>query len=197
MLKVPIETKTEHLHGIVEFDETYFLESHKGERNLEREPRKRGGKAGKRSISSEQTAVLIVRDRNGNTTDAILAKSNKETIADVMLPVLDSDALLCSDAKPSYKAFAHKYYFTLKTINVSAKEHTKGICHVQNANAYDSRLKEWMKHFHGVATKYLNSYLGWKRLLEREKVYHGQTVFSGDFWSELYCSTFNADIALI
>jgi transposase-like protein len=47
----------EHLHGIVEFDETYFLESRKGERNLDRNPRKRGGAASKRGISSEQTAV--------------------------------------------------------------------------------------------------------------------------------------------
>ena len=26
-----------------------------------------------------------------------------------------------------------------------------------------------MKHFNGVATKYLESYLGWMRLLDREK----------------------------
>lgn len=169
MLQVPTHTKAEHLHGIVEFDETYFLESHKGERHLERKPRKRGGKASQRGVSSEQTAVLVVRDRNGNTTDAVLTKSNQETVANVMLPVLDSDALLCSDTKPSYKAFAHKYHFILKTINASKKEHVKGIYHIQNVNAYDSRLKEWMKHFHGVATKYLDSYLGWMRLLDREK----------------------------
>ena len=86
-----------------------------------------------------------------------------------MVPVLDNDALLCSDTKPSYKAFAHKYHFILKTINASVKEHVNGIYHIQNVNAYDSRLKEWMKHFHGVATKYLDSYLGWMRLLDREK----------------------------
>lgn len=169
MLQVPTQTKAEHLHGIVEFDETYFLESHKGERNLDRKPRKRGGSARQRGISSEQTAVLVVRDRNGNTTDSILKKSNQSTIAEVMVPILDSDALLCSDTKPSYKAFAENNQFILKTINVSAKEHTNGIYHVQNVNAYDSRLKEWMKHFHGVATKYLDSYLGWMRLLDREK----------------------------
>ena len=141
----------------------------RGERNLERKPRKRGGKARKRGISTEQTAVLVVRDRNGNTTDAILTKSNQSTIAEVMIPILDSDALLCSDTKPSYKAFADKNHFVLKTINASKKEHVKSIYHIQNVNAYDSRLKEWMKHFHGVATKYLDSYLGWMRLLDREK----------------------------
>ena len=85
-----------------------------------------------------------------------------------MLSVVDRDALLCSDTKPSYKAFAKKNHFELKTVNISAKEHVKGIYHVQNANAYDSRLKAWMQHFHGVATKYLASYLGWMRLLDRE-----------------------------
>jgi len=54
-------------------------------------------------------------------------------------------------------------------VNAYLQEYTRGIFHVQNVNAYDSRLKEWMKHFHGVATKYLTSYLGWMRLLDREK----------------------------
>ena len=169
MLQIPSISKAKELHGIVEFDETYFLESQKGNHPLTRPPRLRGGVATQRGISSEQTAVLIVRDRNGNTTDSILEKSNQYTIADVMVPVLDHDALLCSDAKPSYKAFARNHHFTLETINVSKKEHTRGIYHVQNVNAYDSRLKEWMKHFHGVATVHLESYLGWMRLLDRER----------------------------
>ena len=39
--------------------------------------------------------------------------------------------------------------------------------HVQNVNAYDSRLRGWMQRFKGVATKYLDSYLGWFRMLDR------------------------------
>ena len=170
MLNIPCELKAKHLHGIVEFDETYFLESQKGNHHLERKSRKRGGKARQRGISREQTAVLIVRDRNGNMTDSILQISNKETLAEVMIPLIDKDTLLCSDKKTSYQAFAKKFGYVLKTINVSAKQYVlDGIYHVQNVNAYDSRLKEWMKHFHGVATKYLESYLGWMRLLDREK----------------------------
>lgn len=38
--------------------------------------------------------------------------------------------------------------------------------HIQNVNAYDSRLKQWMQRFHGVATRYLENYLGWRRLIE-------------------------------
>jgi hypothetical protein len=40
--------------------------------------------------------------------------------------------------------------------------------HIQNVNAYHSRLKTWMRRVNGVATKYLASYLGWRRLLEHE-----------------------------
>ena len=169
MLQIPSVSKAREVHGIVEFDETYFLESQKGNHPLTRAPRKRGGSGTQRGISSQQIAVLIIRDRNGNTTDSILEKSNQYTIAEVMLPILDHDALLCSDKKPSYKAFAKNNHLRLETINVSHKEHVRGIIHVQNVNAYDSRLKEWMKHFHGVATCHLESYLGWMRVLDGMK----------------------------
>lgn len=42
-----------------------------------------------------------------------------------------------------------------------------GIYYVQNVNAYDSRLKEWILRFHGVATHYLDSYLGCFRAIDR------------------------------
>jgi hypothetical protein len=42
-----------------------------------------------------------------------------------------------------------------------------GIYHIQNVNAYHSRLKKWIAKFNGVATKYLANYLGWHRLRER------------------------------
>ncbi len=41
-----------------------------------------------------------------------------------------------------------------------------GVYHIQNVNAYDSRLKQWMRRFYGVATN-LENYLGWRRWLER------------------------------
>ncbi|MBI4740348.1 MAG: IS1595 family transposase, partial [Betaproteobacteria bacterium] len=55
-----------------------------------------------------------------------------------------------------------------------------GVYHVQNVNAYDSRLKEWMRRFHGVATKYLPNYLGWRRLLER----HGESLCPSSFMQD-------------
>ncbi len=66
------QMKAKYLEGIVEADETFFLESHKGDHHLERPARKRGGKASQRGLSFEQIPVLIVRDREGHTTDAVL-----------------------------------------------------------------------------------------------------------------------------
>jgi hypothetical protein len=38
--------------------------------------------------------------------------------------------------------------------------------HINNVNAYHGRFKEWMRRFHGVATKNLPNYLSWRRTLE-------------------------------
>ena len=38
--------------------------------------------------------------------------------------------------------------------------------HINNVNAYHSRLKQWLRRFNGVATKNLSHYFGWRRTLE-------------------------------
>ncbi len=35
-------------------------------------------------------------------------------------------------------------------------------------SGYHSRLKTWVRKFNGVATRYLENYLGWFRTLDRE-----------------------------
>ncbi len=169
MLKAANSVKANSLHGIVELDEIHFLRSEKGNHSLDRKPHKRGSWA-KKGLSLKQfTPVLVARDRNGNTTDAVLENSQDGTISQVLLPLLDhKDVLLCSDSKSSYKSFANVFDFAHETIN-AGKEHVRGIYHVQNVNAYASRLKRWMVRFHGVSTKYLDSYLGWRRMIDTQK----------------------------
>ncbi len=178
-LKMPSLLKAKHLEGIVEADETFFLESHKGERNLERKPRMRGGKASQRGLSKEQIPVLIVRDRDGHTTDEVLDSANAKEIGKVISPLIDEDILLCTDGNRIYQAFSKTFKLTHKIINASAGEHIKeGAYHIQNVNAYDSRLKNWIRHFHGISTKYLESYLGWMRMLDRESDLTPQKVLA-------------------
>ena len=67
------EAKPAKVEGIVEADETFFLRSAKGSKKLyARAPRKHGTKVKKPGLSSEYIPVLIVRDRHGATTDAVL-----------------------------------------------------------------------------------------------------------------------------
>ena len=142
--------------------------SHKGERDLPRPPRKRGGTAHKRGLSDEQIPVLVVRDRSTATTDAVLLKADTAAVSAVLEPVLDPDAVLCSDSAAVYHCFAERAHMAHTPVNLSAGirviDHA---FHIQNVNAYHGRLKGWMFRFHGVATKYLPNYLGWRRCLER------------------------------
>jgi transposase-like protein len=167
-LRLPAETKAEHLQGIAEADETYFPYSCKGQRHLDRPPRQRGHAIHARGTGSEQVPVLIVRDRSGATADFQLTAATTAEIEPPLRAVLAPDAILCSDGASVYRAVAQHLHLTHRPINLSAGIRViAGVYHVQNVNAYDSRLKGWMRRFHGVATKYLENYLGWRRWLER------------------------------
>lgn len=162
--------RAEHETGIVEADETFFLESFKGQRRLPRAARHRGGVAGKRGINAEQIPVLVVRDRSGQTADFKLAKLDAAHVMAKLRPLVDQDAILCTDSAGVYAAFARTTGIAHRPINVRhGPRVVEGVFHIQNVNAYDSRLKGWMLRFHGVATKYIETYLGWRRMLERYK----------------------------
>jgi hypothetical protein len=167
-MQQPAVHQAEHESGIVEADETFFLESFKGQRQLARPARVRGGVARKRGISAEQIPVLVVRDRSGHTADFVLQRLDSAHVTEALRPLIDSDAILCSDSAGVYDVFARKTGIVHRAINVHQGQRViDKVFHIQNVNAYNSRLKNWIRRFHGVATKYLPHYLGWQRLLER------------------------------
>ena len=73
-LQLPSQRQACALHGIAEADESYFLESCKGQRALARKARRRGGKASQRGVSKQQIPVLMARDRAGATANIIVAR---------------------------------------------------------------------------------------------------------------------------
>jgi len=166
--------------GIVEADETFFLASFKGQRDLPRPPRKRGGSAKRRGLSAEQIPVLVVRDRSGRQADFKLEKLDARHVGERLRPLVDADAILCTDSAGVYAHFAKAEGITHRPVNPSQKRRVDGAFHIQNVNAYDSRLKSWMIPFHGVATKYLANYLGWRRLLERYKTQLNPLICLGE-----------------
>ena len=91
------------------------------------------------------------------------------TIKAVLRPVVAHDALLVSDGAKVYGSFAREAGIEHVAVVASQGRHVvDGVYHIQNVNAYMSRLKGWMRPFNGVATKNLPTYLGWRRMIERE-----------------------------
>jgi hypothetical protein len=167
-LVLPADCKAEHLQGIIEADETFFAYSCKGQRHLDRPARQRGQQIHTRGTGPEQVPVLVVRDRSGATADFQLDQDNAPAVTACLDPLVARDAILCSDGAAVYRSAAHTLGLTHRPVNLAQGIRViAGVYHLQNVNAYDSRLKTWMKRFHGVATKYLEHYLGWRRWLER------------------------------
>lgn len=160
-LALPKAVQAQALIGIAEADETYFLRSHKGQRKaLDR-------KASKRGPSAERVPVLVARDRAGSTAEFLLEGIDKARVSAALKPLLAQDTVLCTDSSTVLAAAAKDIGVTHHPVNLFAGVRVDGPWHVQNVNAYHSRLKDWMHRFKGVATRYLDSYLGWFRTIER------------------------------
>lgn len=160
--------KPASLSGLVEADETFILESFKGKRtDPPRKPRKRGGKASKRGLSAEQIPVIVARDRTGATIDAVLPRLNAASTIAALGNAVARPAELCCDGGSAITAFARRARIKFHALPAPGlpKPEAPDI-HNNNVNAYHGRLKEWMRHFHGVATKNLPSYLSWRRTIE-------------------------------
>ncbi len=66
---------------------------------------------------------------------------------------MDGDAALI--------AFPKREAIEYELILASHGEHMhEKVLHIQNVNSYVSRFKKWLDRFNGVATKYLQNYLG-------------------------------------
>jgi len=161
-----------------------MLESQKGSRTIDRPPRRRGGRAAKRGISNELDCILVARDREGRTIDAVTGPGAL-TAAQLdrdLLPKLNQQALLVSDGHPAYRAFARKHRIAHEAVNVRAGVRLRRLAslaiHVQNVNAYHQRFKAWLQGFHGVASRYLPNYLGWRWALDGERVTSPEQLLS-------------------
>ena len=164
-LQVVENDQAPSLTGIVELDETFFRESFKGQRhNIPRPARRRGTD---KQTKARRIPVMVARDREDNTADGVLENEGAQALVRRLNGRISIEAVVCADASLAHESLARKLGFVLKELNTSAGERVlEGVFHIQHVNAYHSHLKQWIVHvFHGVATKYLPHYLGWRRLL--------------------------------
>ena len=151
--------------GITEIDETYFRESFKGKKVLHRSPRTRG-KLEVRGLSAEQIPVVVARDRNGHTCDAVLHARNAKEVGLRIGGNIEENSLLCIEKSRILMKFAKDAGLAFELIGTKQRRGREKVFHVQTVNAYHSRLKSWMVRFNGVATERLSNYLTWRRLHE-------------------------------
>ena len=164
-----VQAKT--VKGIVEADETFIRKSAKGSKRLVgRAPQKARQHCKIRALQRRLCAGPDRARPSRRDADQVLPDLEGATFKRVLDPVVAPDALLVSDGRAAYGQFADDAGLLHIALNASAGERTYGSYHIQNVNAYISRLKHWLRRFKGVATHYLPSYLGWRRMIEREPI---------------------------
>lgn len=173
------------LRNLVEADETFFRESRKGSREWAlhhdgdgpapprprwrdydrlREPLPRG-------LSRWQIPILVLRDRTGKTCSRRLASLKHASFEPVLDEAMAPDALLCTDGGAVYRKWAKSRNRAVEQVNTKRGIHVRnGVFHIQNANSYHSRLKDFMRPFRGPAARYLTLYVGWMAFRDRLRV---------------------------
>ena len=53
-----------------------------------------------------------------------------------------------------------------EALNLSAGERVRGAFHIQTVNSRHSQLKDFLRCYRGIATKYLGNYLQWFHLIK-------------------------------
>jgi transposase-like protein len=157
--------------GIIESEEIYVKESHKGIRKKNTAPRKRGDAS---QINSEKNkiGVLATCDRKGNKELRVVGKGRmtKSELKELLSDRLAEDSVLCTRENPDYVAFAKEQDIVLKPYKSKSGQRTsEQIYHVQNAHSLHQRSKKFLERFNGVSTKYLQNYLNWFIALEKLK----------------------------
>ncbi|MBE6443172.1 MAG: IS1595 family transposase [Alphaproteobacteria bacterium] len=149
------------ISGVVEADETFLLESHKGKKIEGIESRKRGGKAKLRGISHQQVGIMVAIDGNKNIIADIYGKGRLKTnqIENVLGNKIEKDSILVTDSHKSYIGFAKNH--NLQHKRIARGKYKNGIYHINNVNNYHKGLKDFIRPFNGISTRYLTNYLNW------------------------------------
>ena len=155
------------LSGLIEADETYLLESQKGVCVTGRKPRKHGESATKRGLSDEQMCICVAADRDGNVVARCVnrAKPSAENIRMVIGGRIAEKSVFQCDGEKAYSKLIEEKQCIQVVLN-SYADYNK-VYHLNTVNSLHSRLKDMMKHFNGVSTKYLNRYLAMFAALEQ------------------------------
>ncbi len=133
--------------------------------NWNASPANGAARPAKRGLSCEQVPVLVAADRSGTTFSTVLPTVTADTLKQAISPV-DRDIVLVSDGCQSYRPCAAAMGVRHEALNLSAGERVRGAFHIQTVNSRHSQLKDFLRCYRGIATKYLGNYLQWFHLIK-------------------------------
>ncbi|WP_420584013.1 IS1595 family transposase, partial [Ruegeria sp.] len=108
-----------------------------------------------------QVPILVAVDRGGTTACSVLPSVTADSIHSVLEPRIDDDILLVTDGNNVYPPCAKSLGVRHEALNQSAGERVRGVAHIQTANNRHSGLKDFLRRYRGVSSKYLENYLRW------------------------------------
>lgn len=173
------------LEGIIEADETFFPVSYKGNHTnsltftMPRPARHRGNDhvfieveqddgnvelvmmGNKRGLSLDKVCVPCAVNRKGGAVAVVgkLGKVSYPCVEKALGNRIKEYSTICTDCEKAYKNLSQQHGLNL--IQFTDSKSKKGIYNIQHINSYHSQLKNFLYHFKGVSTKYLNNYLVW------------------------------------
>ena len=149
----------EVLDDLVEADETYVIESQKGVKCEDRKPRRHGEGASKRGLSNEQYCVCVATDRQNHmfATCVNRAKPSGDDIVNALSTHIAPQSVLLCDGSNAYNKLTA--LLQCKKVELQGHESYDRVYHLNTVNNQHSRIKDMLKKFRGVASKYLNRYL--------------------------------------
>lgn len=127
-----------------------------------------------------QSIFMCIHNRHQDF-DCIPIKNQKKGIvseSDIKRIMSDIDLAnrtIITDSEPSLKAFLNKIeninHLTFKSSNIKEGKLIEKKVHNNNINNTMMLLKNWMKGFYGISTKYLHNYLKWFRYIRLFEIY--------------------------
>ena len=172
------------LGGVVESDETFTDLSYKGNHKhssrftMPREAHKRGHEVHRAGLNHDKVCITVAVNGKGLSVAAPTntAKPSSEEIKSFLGKHILEGSVLCTDSNRAYKKLVKEKNLDHVVFNVKKKEYTRGQYGVQRVNNYHNRLKQFLRRFNGVSSKYLSNYLVWNNFLNYAKESVGEKL---------------------
>jgi transposase-like protein len=170
----PLNRKRETASGWIEVDLIRLAYSEKGRHS--RGFGRAGGPTERRHVNyaaSQRVSVLLIHDRTGHLVPAIgSTRPGAAELQQMLQGHIDRRVVACArqGRLGAIATFARRLGGSYHDVRYDHRLRPGGrnrLVHIQRARRAVVALVDWMRRFHGVATKYLLNYLNWFVLLDR------------------------------